>query len=325
MSYTRPWKSFAEQLALIESRGMEIGDHAAAQKHLERVGYYRLSAYWYPFRARKIQVDPQSGKITRVITDAFVPATHFLDAVELYVFDKQLRLIMLDALERIEVALRVDIAYLLGKRDTFAHLQTSQLHLGFASKMNKSGISAHAGWVDHYKKLVSRSREDFVKHYQNRHGPDLPIWVAVEVLDFGALSQLFAMMKVPDQERIAGKYGVKDWRAFQSWLRSLSYLRNLVAHHSRLWNRNVEVQPKLPTSKDIDWCRVFDGDVHLQAKPFLLFAICRHLLLQICPNTEWHLRLKNHLHAFPAQRAQQRRTVEDIGESLETTRPWRAW
>ena len=321
MNYNRPWKSFAEQLDLLKSRGMVMTDEAAALSYLERIGYYRLSAYWYPFRVFQLMQDPKTKQIHQKLTNQFVANTQFLDAVNLYLFDKALRLMILDALERIEVAIRVDVAYLLGKRDTFAHLRIAELHPGFAGKRFHSGNTAHQEWLTKYTRLVDRSKEDFVLHYRNNHGPDLPIWVAVEVWDFGAMSQLFAMMKVPDQQAIATKYGVQDWRVFQSWLRSLSYLRNLVAHHSRVWNRNVIDQPKLPAHGQVAWCDGFIGKNDLIAKPFLLLAICRHLVLRICPGTVWHHRVRAHLDSFPGQFSDLKRSVTDVG----TPAHWETW
>lgn len=321
MNYARPWMNFSGQLALLKSRGMEVGDEKAALSYLERIGYYRLSAYWYPFRVWKMQQDSTSGQIAPRRTDQFMAGTRFIDAVELYRFDKKLRLIVLDALERVEVALRVDIAYLLGERNTFAHLDAGELHPGFSSKPFRDGKTPHQAWSERHAQLVARSKEEFVKHHHEKHGRNLPIWVAIEVWEFGAMSQLFSMMKVADQQRIATKYGVSDWKVFQSWLRSLSYLRNLVAHHSRLWNRNVVEQPKLPKQGEIEWCDTFAGKNDLLAKPFLLLAICGHMVRRICPRTEWHLRLRQHLQTFPSQHVKQPRSIVDMG----TPSGWEGW
>lgn len=321
MNYARPWMDFPGQLERLKLRGMEVGHEAAALSYLERIGYYRLSAYWYPFRVWTVQQDAHSGRITHQRTDQFMTGVRFVDAVNLYLFDKKLRLIVLDVLERIEVALRVDIAYLLGERNTFAHLDAGELHPGFSGKVRSDGKTVHQAWCERHGQLVARSKEDFVKHYHAKHGPELPIWVAIEVWDFGTMSQLFAMMKVADQQRIAAKYGVSDWKVFQSWLRSLSYLRNLAAHHSRLWNRNVVEQPKLPTHGEIGWCDAFAGKNDLLAKPFLLLAICRHLVRRICPGTQWHLRLAQHLQAFPSQHVAQPRSIADMG----TPPGWESW
>lgn len=324
MSYTRPWKSFAEQLAILKARGLIVTDDAAALDYLERVGYYRLSAYWYPFRQFSITQDSATGKLDTKRSDNFVGNTHFVDAVELYLFDKKLRLLVMDALERVEIALRVDIAHLLGERDTFAYANQAQLHPSFSNKAF-NGVTAFANWQQKYTALLARARkkEDFVKHYLKVHGADLPIWVAVEVWDFGAMSQLFAMMKVNDQTKIANKYGVSDFKVFASWLRALNHLRNIAAHHSRLWNRNIDVQPKLPTKGEIAWCDDFIGHPDLIARPFLLLSILRHMTLVICPNTEWHQRIAEHLTAFPTIHSDNKRTFDDIGVVAGWERWWK--
>jgi abortive infection bacteriophage resistance protein len=289
MTYNRPWLSFQQQLDQLKSRGMEITDDAAALEYLERIGYYRLSGYWYPFRIF------HAGKAT----DQFVEGTHFLDAVNLYLFDKTLRFLVLDALERIEISLRVDIAYLLGEKDKFAHIHVANFHPSFARKKRASGLTAFDEWVKKYRGLVSRSKEDFVRHYMETHGAELPVWVAIEVFDFGALSQLLSLMSVKDQQSIAAKYGINDWDVFRSWIYSLSYLRNLAAHHSRMWNRNNTSPPKMLT--ELVWCKSFAVQQTLLAKPFVLLAITRELVKQVCPNTLWDQRVKAHLLQFPTQ------------------------
>ncbi|WP_257252732.1 MULTISPECIES: Abi family protein [unclassified Endozoicomonas] len=303
MVYERPWKTFQQQLDLLVSRNLVVSDEAAALNHLQRIGYYRLSAYLYPFRVFRIQPNFQVVK-----ENEFVANTHFSDAVNLYIFDKNLRQLMLDALERIEVALRVDIAYLLGERDTYAYKNIDQFHPTFAGKNKR-----HANWLKKYENLLKRSKEDFVKHYRHTHGADLPIWVAIEVWDFGAMSQLFSMMKVPDQRKISSKYGVTDFKVFSSWLRSLNYLRNLCAHHSRLWNRNVIDQPKLPAPGEISWCDHYLGKNDLISKPFLLINIVAHLMSIICPATKWHDRLIQQLDEFPEIKSDRKVSINDIG------------
>lgn len=88
MAYDRPWKSFEEQLNLLKQRGMSVTDEVAAKNYLERVGYYRLSGYWYPFRHFSIHQDPKTKVLQTNVSDQFHLNTHFSDAVELYLFDK---------------------------------------------------------------------------------------------------------------------------------------------------------------------------------------------------------------------------------------------
>ncbi|MFV0511173.1 MAG: Abi family protein [Shewanella algae] len=319
MPYNRPWLNYEQQLDQLMARGMTVTDPAAALSYLERIGYYRLSGYWYPFR--RFEAAGEGRRETKA-TDQFSQDTHMLDAVELYLFDKKLRLLVLDALERIEVALRVDIAYRLGERDTFAHLESSNFHPSFIRQQAYKGsrLTRFEAWMDKYQGLVTRSKEDFVRHYHQRHGDKLPIWVAVEVFDFGAISQLIAMMKVSDQQHIASKYGL-DWQVFASWLYGLSYLRNIGAHHSRLWNRNVTAQVKMPKRGEVTWCEQLEKDDERLAKPFVLLAITRHLLKVICPNTEWHIRLRDHLLAFPVQQSARKMSLTNMGY-IENWQEW---
>lgn len=118
-TYSRPWKSFEEQLSLLQSRGMEVPDTDEALHYLRNLGYYRLSAYWYPFRTFELKKDSASGGIAYIRKDEFYSNTHFNDALNLYTFDKKLRALAFEALECIEVAVRVDIAHQLGKRPPF--------------------------------------------------------------------------------------------------------------------------------------------------------------------------------------------------------------
>ena len=320
--YDRPWKAFEEQIDLLKSRGMIIDEQDSALHYLKNLGYYRLSAYWYPFRSFELKQDPATSSIEYIRQDNFVPNTYFNDAVELYLFDKKLRLFLFDALEYIEVAIRVDIAHLLGKRNKFAHHSIKEFHNGFAHKKNRhTGNTKYEDWHNKYGSLLNRSKEDFVKHYRQKHGNDLPIWVAIEAWDFGAMSQLYAMMKAQDKEVIAVKYGVNEGKIFESWLRSLNYLRNLVAHHSRVWNRNVIDQPKLPKPGQINWCDGFIGKSDLIARPFLLLAITVHILKIIDPDSSWPRDLQSHLDDFPEQLSEKKLDISDMG----VVEGWKDW
>jgi abortive infection bacteriophage resistance protein len=304
MPYPKPWMSVADQLAQLTSRGMQVSDEAKAADYLERIGYYRLSGYWYDFRTRSAYtpLDPATGgkpkkvRIERPVLDEFKPGTRFHDAADLYVFDKQLRLLALDALERIEVALRVDLSHRLGEKDSFAYLKPDLFHENFSNKLDPtSGLTRHHEWLTKHAALVARSRETFMVHNKKKYGLPLAIWVACEVWNFGSMSTLFAGLKSEDQDAIAQAYGVPDGRVFESWLRSLNYLRNVCAHHSRLWNRNVVEEPKLPASGVIPALDAFIGDAARRTRPFLLLCICQHLMQVINPSSTWGRRLKKHL------------------------------
>jgi abortive infection bacteriophage resistance protein len=307
--YDKPWLSYEVQLTQLQSRGLLVTDQAKALIHLQRIGYYRLSGYLHDFRERSGVCCPVSQrrpmkagkeKTDRLPLDTFKSGATFENAVELYLFDKKLRLFAVDALERIEIALRVDVVHTLGQLDKFAYLKPDLLHPSFSAALDpKAGLSEHHQWLSKHAGLINRSREKFIEHAKQKYGLPVPIWVACEVWDFGALSTLFSGMRETEQDQIAAKYGVRNGRVFASWLRSLSFLRNVCAHHSRLWNRNVADQPKLPSSDELAWIAPFVGNNHALARSFLLMCMVRHLLLVIHPTSGWPLRLREHLMNFP--------------------------
>src|SRR5690606_6636804 len=211
-TYPKPWKSYQEQLDQLIGRGMGDTDNARPLDDLERIGYYRLSGYWYPFRERVdlCPLDPQTNakpkkvKVERLPLDEFRPGTTFQNAVDLYVFDKKLRLLVLDALERVEIALRVDISHGLGKHHKFAYLQPDLFHESFSSKLDgQTGLTKHHGWLSKHAALINRSKEDFIRHNKEKYGLPLAVWVACEVWDFGTLSTLFDGMTEADQDAIS--------------------------------------------------------------------------------------------------------------------------
>ncbi|KKO44324.1 abortive phage resistance protein [Arsukibacterium ikkense] len=284
-----------DQLALLKSRGLLVDNDTAALNYLARIGYYRLSGYWYPLRVIDTETSLQQNQPVRF--DHFMPESHFEDVVKLYVFDKKLRLLALDALERIEMALRVDVAHLLGAKEPCAHLNPNCLHGNFAKKAIKKGPNKgkteHQVWLEKYDTMLNRSRrEPFIVHHREKYNGGLPVWVAIEVWDFGLLSRLFEGMQYADKNRIAQKYGLSDGEQLAKWLKSLNFVRNVSAHHSRLWNINILEL----SSRSAGWPLIN------HSRPFMYFAIMAHLLAVICPNSSWTQRLITLIHSFPSSK-----------------------
>lgn len=314
MKPLKPWLSFADQLQKLQERGLQVDDPVAAREYLERLGYYRLSGYWYPLRSIDLKKSFAQGKAVR--DDDFVQGSRFEDVVRLYVFDKKLRLMALDALERIEIAVRVDVAHLLGQRDPLAHENPACLHGNFTKKLiakgPDSGQTQHQAWLAKYQSMLNRARkEPFVVHHRNQYGK-LPIWAAIEVWDFGLLSKLFSGMQHADKEIIACMYGASDGHAFAQWLRSFNFIRNVAAHHSRLWNINVVENAAVPTN----WPTQLNG-----ARPFFYFCLMQQVLSVICPNSSWGQRFNDLLKKdFPAASIKQLSLAE-----LGVFPGWESW
>lgn len=200
--YEKPALTYEDQLAHLSKRGMVFRNEAQALKTLSRISYYRLSAYWHPFK------EPD---------DTFSPGTSFEAAVELYEFDRCLRLTVLDAIERVEVLVRTLVTYTLGHTyGAFAHANASTFQ----------NASNHARWHSELSEEVKRARERFLEHYRKTYDgfPNVPIWMASEVMSLGTLSRLFKEMKPEEQTKLAKDWGVHR-TVVASWLHSLTYLR----------------------------------------------------------------------------------------------------
>ncbi|WP_329004414.1 Abi family protein [Kribbella sp. NBC_00709] len=236
--YTKPHLSFADQVGLLKSRGLIIDDEAEAERLLSVIGYYRLSGYWYSYRR------PLDGVLR---DDQFLEGTTFGQVVRLYDADRRLKLQLLDALERIEIAFRVMIGFTLGRRGAYAHLHAGNLD-GRFTRSDGRQPSTYDRWLHKVLAAQTRSSEDFVLHFQHKYDGRLPVWVMTEILDFGAMSYLFQGLQFADRNEIAARLGVLDRQgdgngaALANWLRVLNYVRNVCAHHSRLWNRNLADQ-----------------------------------------------------------------------------------
>ncbi|MFA6699227.1 MAG: Abi family protein [Thiomicrospira sp.] len=336
IEYKKHWLSFDEQLEQLTQRGLSVTDPNKALEGLKRIGYYRLSGYFYSLKQRcepccfiddpnNIKVCKglkQSEKVVKnEVVDFFKPGASFQDAVHLYVFDKKLRLLALDGLERIEVGLRVDIAYTLGEHGAFSYLNPDCLARHFTQELDpKSNTTGFVDWMNHQARQVARSKEEFIVAYNKKYYQPVPIWMACELWDFGTLSKLYAGMLPDDQRKIASRYGISDPKVMVSWIRSLNYLRNVCAHHSRLWNRNMTEQPKKPKPSEAPLFEQAWNDAHSLARPFLGLCLIQFYLCTINPTSSWWRRLTELLNTFPE--------LEHLGIDLKAMgviEGWKDW
>lgn len=239
MKFTKPALGIEDQLAHLIRKGMEISNPEEAKRRLETIGYYRLSAYTYPFKS-----SPDRRR--------FRPGTKFEKVLRIYEFDRELRLLVNDAVERCEVAIRSKIVNVTAQRlGPHWFMEPRHFYPGYRISDLRRKIEEAVGIrIDHAsskKVYPTIHSETFISHYYTKYGePDLPpIWMTAEVLSFGVLSRLYSCFsddKIRDE--IASSFGVHS-TVFKQWLQSLAYLRNLCAHHSRLWNRVFSVPPKI--------------------------------------------------------------------------------
>lgn len=229
MKYTKPATTYQEQITILKKRGLIIDDEARAIDILQNISYYRLSAYYLPFQSS---------------SDTFKKEIHFDDIVALYEFDRHLRDLLWDAIESIEISIRTQITYHFGHTyGIFGYTEPSNFHKKFQ----------HAEWLNKLNENIKRSHEVFIEHYHEKYAEEmnLPIWMISEIVPFGQLSQLFHGLQKKDKQAISHMRYKVDQLILVSWLHSLSYIRNLCAHHARIWNRILAIKPMIPRNEKV--------------------------------------------------------------------------
>jgi abortive infection bacteriophage resistance protein len=171
--YDKPHLTHGEQVLHLKAKGMIFGDESQAMKHLARIGYYRLSAYWHPYKVKQADTDKPAS-------ERFREATRFENVLTLYDYDSRIRRLVLEGVEIAEVSLRSQVAHLLGARNAFAYMRPEQLYGNF-SKVDREGKTPHQRWLEGYNEKMHRPGEVFTAHLIAKYGLPLPIWASVEL------------------------------------------------------------------------------------------------------------------------------------------------
>ena len=291
--------SFEEQADRLISQGL-ICDKPELISKLKAVNYYRLKGYWYPYRD-KISNNPVDYK--------FKQDTKLSYIWRLYRFDRFLRLLVFDAIERIEISIRTQFACFHSKKYGA---------LGYTNINSFAGMKANE-----HKKLLNRYsinsiinskslKPSFVETYHRNYTKEkyLPFWMLIEIVDFGFTELVFQNGTNVVSPIIAQYFGVKK-HFISSWLNGLRGIRNICAHHSRLFNRNDLFQIDIPndnlwnkpipihqTKKHIAKDgRTIDKVIN-QRTLFPILSVLAYMLKIIIPQSGWKDRVKDLLKEF---------------------------
>lgn len=301
--YDKPHLSYEKQLRLLEERGVTLTDTDAHIKALKLFGYYRLSAYFYPFR----EMIPVAERETpfNFRSNIFKDGTQFDHALALADFDSRLRKMLFEGLEIVEIALRTKIAYRAGRIDPLIHIKKDRLNEQACNKTIGDpalGKTAYSQWIEKYRTMCDQAKtEDFFQHFKVKYDDELPIWIAAEVFDFGGLSRLYNLLPHKLQSAIAKEFGVNTGAVFAGWVTSLNYMRNKVAHHSRLWNRNMTYALKTPHENQVNpRIRHLIGLGRDLNTVYDYMAVLTFLISEIAPEKRWNLRVKETMKKFPS-------------------------
>jgi abortive infection bacteriophage resistance protein len=276
MKFDKPPLTIEQQADLLLSRGL-IADKEVFVNRLTVVNYYRLSTYLYPFRLP----DQRYKKGTT------------LDLIwRHYTFDRQLRLLTMDAIERVEVSVRTRLAY---------HLSHSFGAFAYIDQLNLPGLSIddHQRWVNELKEELKRSQEPFIVHFYKKYGdihPMPPLWMTIEVMSFGKTLTMFRGVDYKMKQKISAYYNVSDEILF-SWLMTINSVRNICAHHGRLIDRVLGLQPKIPRGQKYpEWHTPVEIT---RERIFGVLTILQYVLQFDAPTSHWKERLKNLFSRYP--------------------------
>ena len=269
----KPSLSPQQQVQLLHQRGLQIDDPAKAEQLLTFVNYYKLRAYFIPYD----QAGPGGPR-------QFKSGTTFDDIFSLYRFDRKLRILVNDMLERLELAVRTRWAFELSQ------LKGGQAH---EDPANFKRRDIHQRSLDSLKENFLRSKEQFAEHYRLKY-PNLmtpPIWVSVELLSFGDIS--FWLRNTKSQgvkRRISSSFGGFEPGFFEDFVKQASTVRNMCSHHSRLWNRVLPYTPRRLRKGNFDRTLLNTGRTELD-KLYNFLAILAFIANEISPGHSWCDRL----------------------------------
>jgi abortive infection bacteriophage resistance protein len=303
--YTKQWLSVEDQAKKLALRGVSVPEDGSGVQLLCAVGYYRLTGYLYPFRESEPYVDDDGRPRVRVLNHYRV-GTSMRDAAELIDFDRRLRMLILDGIERIEISLRMQIGYVLGGRSAFSHFEPATFVGSFTDTQVDPATggpapSKHEQWIARMRERQNGSDEAFVTHFREKYDDRMPIWALTEIMELGHLSRLYVGLTNSIATEIATVYAVPSKRVMSSWIASLNYVRNVAAHHARIFNRKLVTAPKRPSKGQVpllDHLR----DEESSKQVFGLYnalAVMAYMLRVIDPNGGWTERLVELVGSFP--------------------------
>ncbi len=280
MKYEKPALSFEDQAQRLLNRGLIAPNKSVLIQRLSVVNYYRLSAYWYPFKA----IDPLSKN------EHFLPNTSFEKIWRRYTFDHHLRLLVMDAIERVEIAfLRTRMV----EQFTLYHGP-----FGYSNPANFAPKLDHPRLIREVDESVNRSKEEFIQRFRHKYTSEkyLPLWMTAEVMTFGQLFTFFRYLHRVEKKELARQFDLYP-PVLESWLHTLLFSRNACAHHARLWNRQIPVRPKLPKKHhNSEWHQLIQVN---NQRVFSILTILNYMLAHITPQTNWHARLSDLLEEYP--------------------------
>lgn len=267
--YNKKSLSYKEQLELLKKRGLLVENEIKALHLLESLSYYRLSGYFYP----QLTAEKESH--------IFKPFRSFKSSFQMYCFDRELRLLLIGNIEKIEIAFRAKMTYVFSQRyDPFWYTYDK---LFKNEKVQGTSLSS-------IKKSIEDSTEDFVIQYKRKYLDNyLPSWMAMEIVTFSHLSKTFENFDDKRAKAEVAKYFGVPYQLLENWLLILTYSRNICAHHSRFWNREFSLKA-LKSNKELDHDWIDQNGV-IRNRAYMYLSITGYLLNRVNPKNTFKTKL----------------------------------
>lgn len=263
--YSKSALSVEEQLKRLADQGLIVDDLCLAAEILSTVSFYRFSGYLLPFKNNHTLQSRRS----------FENGTTFDRVWQLYQFDRELRLLVLDAIEKIEVAFRTSLV----------NVTSTQINpFWYADRNHHRNFNYFNSILKNVNAVIREKQEPFLRHYYENYDtpPYPPIWMMAETISFGQCTKLFTNIKTKAVKTQISAIFKQSPTVMDSWMLSLSYIRNICAHHARLWNRWIVNQPLIPKNDPL-----MGGAYEKERKFYKVAYVIQKLLITIVPKTHW--------------------------------------
>lgn len=273
LQYNQPQISVSEQIRLLKTEGLEIPDENKIKHILENISLFRIKSYLIPLRVPGSRV--------------FKNGVGFEDGYSLYKFDAELRKMICAELEKIEISIRTQLSLVMGEEAGIYWFEDSS---------NFRDVNRHIALLVNLASELRRSDDEAIIDFLNRYSNNFPpTWMTFEVSSFGTLSMMYRWLKAGHARRKVAKfYGLTD-TVMESWLHSMVYVRNICAHHSRLWNRKLSINALIPRRTE----KTFINITTDTKRVYYILSILLYFLQTVNPKNTFTSRFNSLLSRYP--------------------------
>lgn len=274
--FNKTYCSPAQLVQILKSRGLKISDEDRAERYLSNIGYYRLSAYMYPFLK-----EPKTDH-------RFKDNVSFDRVLRLYRFDKKLRMLLFNEIEKIEIAFRQTVANVTSQMSGNIFWMTDVASYSNSSKAAKS--------ITLITNEYNKSREDFIEHFKKTYtDPFPPAWITAEILPLGNMTWLYSNLADQRIRKAIAKTFHLQAPVLDSWMTVITLTRNSCCHHARMWNK---INPIIPNDMK-NMSRPWISSTTNKRRIYYNICIIKYFLDIISPNNDFKDKLTGIFNLFP--------------------------